>query len=97
MLEREFMYFFTVVNPDTLDESRMTVSFVKNGIIVNDTKMSFQQAFEFGVMLTAMGLTEDGKQIFVQHKYWPDTTVTAFRQVVEVVAPIHRWQVVKEY
>lgn len=54
------MYFFTVVNPDTLDESRMTVSFAKNGVIVNDTKMSFQQAFEFGVMLTAMGLTEDG-------------------------------------
>lgn len=44
-----------------------------------------------------VSIGEDGKQIFVQHKYWPDTTVTAFRQVVEVVAPIHRWQVVKEY
>ena len=54
------MYFFTVVNPDTLNESRMTVGYENNGIVVNDTKLSYQQAFEFGVMLTAMGLTEMG-------------------------------------
>lgn len=44
-----------------------------------------------------ISLGEDGMEIFVQHKYWSDTTVTSFRQVVEAVAPIHQWQVVKEY
>jgi len=39
----------------------------------------------------------DGTEIWVSHKYWSEEQITAFRQMVEVLAPIHRWTIVREY
>ena len=44
-----------------------------------------------------IGVGTDGKSVFVDHKYWSEEQINAFRQIVDVIAPIHRWTVRKSY
>jgi|GEM_PF-4829827 len=40
---------------------------------------------------------KSNKTVIVVHKYWSDDQITAFRQIVEAMAPIYGWEVKKRY
>lgn len=42
-------------------------------------------------------VSADRKALILSNKFWSDDVVTAFRQVVEIVAPLHKWIVTRSY
>jgi hypothetical protein len=60
-----------------------------------------QQEYQVGQLVekgeSYISTSSDGTEIIIGHKYWSDERISAFRVMVECLAPVHRWKVIKEY